>query len=193
MSRRMGQNKALMPFLGQPLITRIFDRLKPAADEVILTTNSPEDFEFLGVKMVLDDLPGTGALGGLYTALKAASHPLVAVAACDMPFASADLLRAQMEILLREEYDAAVPCWKDQLEPMHAVYRRDACLPQLLRALDAGERKVTSVVANLNLYCITYDELLAADPYGLAFSNVNTPVEFKQAENLAKALESKSA
>ncbi len=187
----MGQNKALMPFCGQPLIERVLNRLKPAADEIIITTNVPQDFDFLGVKLVIDDLPGKGALGGLYTALKAASSPLVAVVACDMPFASLALIRAEENILKREEYDAAVPCWKDELEPLHAVYRRDACLPQLLRALDSGERKLSSVVANFHLYCMTYDELLEADPYGLAFSNVNTLIEFKQAENLAKALEKK--
>ena len=43
-SRRMGQDKALMPFLGRPLIQRVLGRLSPIADEVIVTTNRPEDY-----------------------------------------------------------------------------------------------------------------------------------------------------
>ena len=37
-SRRMGQNKALMPFLEQPLIERVVQRLKHAADEILINT-----------------------------------------------------------------------------------------------------------------------------------------------------------
>jgi molybdopterin-guanine dinucleotide biosynthesis protein A len=82
----MGQDKALIPFLGQPLIQRVKERVAKIADEVLVTTNNPEAFGFLQVRLVKDVIPGMGALGGLYTALYAASHPLVAVVACDMPF-----------------------------------------------------------------------------------------------------------
>ena len=84
-SSRMGQDKALMPFLGRPLIQRVTDRLAPIADEVIVTTNHPEDYRFLGLPLFPDLKPGRGALGGLYTALSSATCESVAVVACDMP------------------------------------------------------------------------------------------------------------
>ena len=40
-SKRMGQDKGLVPFLGRPLIQRVIARLAPIADEVIVT-----EFEF---------------------------------------------------------------------------------------------------------------------------------------------------
>jgi molybdopterin-guanine dinucleotide biosynthesis protein A len=43
-SRRMGQDKALMPFLGRPLIQRVAERLAPIADELIVTTNRPDAY-----------------------------------------------------------------------------------------------------------------------------------------------------
>src|SRR5512147_3255637 len=88
-SSRMGEDKALKTFLGRPLIQRVIDRLSPIADEIILTTNHPEEYTFLDLPLFSDLKPGRGALGGLYTAIASATNPFVAVVACDMPFASA--------------------------------------------------------------------------------------------------------
>src|SRR5512134_26433 len=87
-SSRMGEDKALKPFLGRPLIQRVVDRLQPIADELIVTTNRLEEYSFLHTRLIPDLKPGRGALGGLYTAIASATHPIVAVVACDMPFAS---------------------------------------------------------------------------------------------------------
>src|SRR5215204_3397973 len=91
-SSRMGEDKALKMFLERPLIQRVVERLSPIADEIIVTTNRPEDYSFLGLRLFPDLKLGRGALGGLYTAIASASHPSVAVIACDMPFASALLV-----------------------------------------------------------------------------------------------------
>ena len=87
-SSRMGEDKALKPFLGRPLIQRVIESLTPISDEMIVTTNRPAEYGFLNLRLIPDLKPGRGALGGLYTAIASASHPFVAVAACDMPFAS---------------------------------------------------------------------------------------------------------
>ena len=84
-SSRMGEDKALKPFLGRPLIQRVIERLSPVADELIVTTNRPDDYRFLRLALRADLKPGRGALGGLYTAIASAAHPIVAVVACDMP------------------------------------------------------------------------------------------------------------
>src|SRR5215208_4858139 len=99
-SSRMGEDKALKTFLGRPLIQRVVERLSAVADELIVTTNRPEEYSFLGLPVFSDLKPGRGALGGLYTAIASATNPLVAVVACDMPFASPTLLQAAQEILL---------------------------------------------------------------------------------------------
>ena len=60
-SRRMGHDKALMPFLGRPLIQRVVDRLTPIADELLVTTNNPDDYQFLGIPLFRDLKPSRGA------------------------------------------------------------------------------------------------------------------------------------
>lgn len=191
-SRRMGRDKALVPFLGRPLIARLAERLGPIADELLVTTNRPDDFGFLGLPLFPDPRPGRGALGGLHAALRAARHEAVAVVACDMPFASAELLRFQAGLLESEGADVVLPRGADGLEPLHAVYRRATCLPLVEAALDAGQWKVIAWFDQARVRVLRADEVAAHDPRGLAFVNVNTPEELAQAERLAREIEGES-
>lgn len=187
-SSRMGQDKALMPFLGRPLIVRQRELLTGLADELLVTTNHTAAYAFLGLPLYTDLLPGAGPLGGLYTALSAARGPLVAVIACDMPFVSAALLRAQYDLLTREEVDVVIPCSPNGIEPLHAVYRRDACLAAVRTALDAGERKMTAWLPGVRSRVMMVDEVALVDPEFRSFINVNSPEELRQAEDLARKL-----
>jgi molybdopterin-guanine dinucleotide biosynthesis protein A len=185
-SSRMGEDKALKSFLGRPLIQRVVERLSPVADEVIVTTNNPDTYRFLGVPLFPDLRPGRGALGGLYTAVASASHPIVAVAACDMPFASAMLLEAMSRLLVEEEADVVIQKSDEGYEPLHAVYRRATCLPAIESAIDADQWKVIAWFPKVKVRVLNPEEVKLYDPSGLAFWNVNTPEEFSKAEELAQ-------
>jgi molybdopterin-guanine dinucleotide biosynthesis protein A len=186
-SSRMGEDKALKPFLGRPLIQRVVDRLSPIADEMIVTTNHPEDYRFLGLRLCPDLKPGRGALGGLYTAVASASQPLVAVVACDMPFASPMLLEAAGRLMVQEQADVVIAKSEEGYEPIHAVYRRATCLPAIEAAIDADQWKVIAWFPKVKVRVLTSNELKQFDPAGLAFWNVNTPDEFIRAEQLAQS------
>lgn len=189
-SHRMGQDKALMSFLGRPLIQRILDRAGPIADEIIVVANQPERYAFLSCRIVSDVRSGRGALGGLHTALTVARHPLVAVIACDMPFVSAPVLAFLRDVLIREQADAAVPETEAGLEPFHAVYRRSACLSAVEAALDAGQWRAGGWLDAVRVRRVGPQEIAPHDPRGAAFRNVNTPEAFAQAEADARAWES---
>lgn len=184
-SSRMGEDKALKTFLGRPLIQRVVERLAPIADEVIVTTNHPEEYRFLDLRLVSDLRPGRGALGGLYTAIASASRPAVAVAACDMPFASATLLRRASRILVEEGMDVVIPRSEEGYEPLHAVYRRETCLPAIESAINADQWKVIAWFPQVKVRVLTPQEIQEYAPSGLAFWNVNTPEEFVEAEKIA--------
>jgi molybdenum cofactor guanylyltransferase len=184
----MGEDKALMPFLGQPLIVRIIQRLSNLGEEVLVVTNRIPDYQFLNLPLVSDYFPGRGALGGLYTALKAASHSQVVVAACDMPFISPELLSYQIEILLNEGRDAVIPKTEFGVEPFHSVYNRQICLPLIEAALDAGAWRVNSWFKDAQIHFLSPEETLSLDPLQIAFKNVNSPEDFQEAQDLAKQL-----
>src|SRR5215207_5389966 len=186
-SSRMGEDKALKTFLGRPLIQRVIERLSPIADESIVTTNRPEAYSFLDLRLITDLKPGRGALGGLYTAIASASHPIVAVVACDMPFASATFIKTASQLLIEEEADVVIAKSSEGYEPLHALYRRDTCLPAIEAAIDADQWKVIAWFPQVKVRVLTPEELKHLDPAGLAFWNVNTPEEFAKAEKIASS------
>jgi molybdopterin-guanine dinucleotide biosynthesis protein A len=196
-SSRMGEDKALKTFLGRPLIQRVIERLAPIADEIIVTTNRPEAYTFLDVRLIPDLKPGRGALGGLYTAIASAAHPIVAVVACDMPFASATFIETASGLLIEEEADVVIARAAPRAqragksdegyEPLHAVYYRATCLPAIEAAIDADQWKVIAWFPRVKVRVLTAEEIKPLDPAGLAFWNVNTPEEFAKAEQIALA------
>lgn len=188
-SNRMGQDKALMPFLGRSLIARQVERLSLLKAPIFVVTNRPEAYAFLGLPLVPDVLPGAGPLGGLLTALRAASSTAVAVVACDMPFVNPLLLQAQYGLLLSAAADVVVPRSPRGIEPLHAVYRRAACLGPVEAALNAGERRVIAWFGAARVQELSPEDVARHDPEFLSFMNVNNPEEFRQAEALAQARE----
>ena len=182
----MGENKALKPFLGRPLIRRVIERLDPVADELLITTNQPEAYSFLNLPIFPDLKPGRGALGGLYTALVSAKHSSVAVIACDMPFANAPLIVASAGLLLQEDADVVIAETAEGFEPLHAVYRRATCIPAIEAAIEADQWRVISWFSRVKVRKLAPDELKRYDPHGLAFGNVNTREEFIEAEQRAR-------
>ncbi|MBI5838907.1 MAG: molybdenum cofactor guanylyltransferase [Chloroflexi bacterium] len=219
-STRMGEDKALKPFLGRPLVQRVIDRLSPIADEIIVTTNRPEDYAFLNTSTALrqapqpvltdrpgkdagtsqeassmqrlrlfpDLIPGRGALGGLYTALASATSDLVAVVACDMPFASSMLLETAARLMVQEDADVVIAETADGMEPLHAVYRRVTCVPAIEAAIAADKWRVISWFPQVKVRVLKPEELKQLDPSGLCFWNLNTPEEFIEAERVSLSL-----
>jgi molybdenum cofactor guanylyltransferase len=185
MSSRMGEDKALKPFLGRPLIQRVIDRLTPIADELIVTTNRPAEYGFLNLRLVSDLKPGRGALGGLYTAIASAASPFVAVAACDMPFASQVFFEGAQKLMLEEDADVVIAKTEEGYEPLHALYRRATCLPAIESAIDADQWKVIAWFPKVKVRELTAQEVKDFDPSGLCFWNLNTPEEFAKAESMA--------
>jgi molybdopterin-guanine dinucleotide biosynthesis protein A len=187
-SRRMGQDKALVPFLGQPLIQRVYTRLMPVADEIIVTTNRLSDYSFLSLPVFSDMYAGRGPLGGLFTSLSSASQSLVALVACDMPFVNPELLAYQARLIETEAADIVIPISKDGYEPLHAVYRRETCLPVVEWALENVQWKLIGWFSKVKVRALTMEECRQYDPTGLAFTNINTPQDLAEAEEMARRM-----
>lgn len=187
-SSRMGQDKALLPFFEEPLIQRVLDRVRPIADEILVTTNQPDSYQFLDVPLYTDLVPRRGALGGLFTALRAASHPLVAVLACDMPFVNATLLTAERVILQTTLSDVVIPQTIEGLEPFHAIYRKEVCLPAVQSAMKNNHWRVDAWFDQVKLYCLTSSMIEQYDPEMLSFFNINTPEDLKEAIQIEEGL-----
>jgi len=184
-SSRMGENKGLMNFMGVPLIQRVYELTKCVAREVLIVTNDPNELDFMNVSLVSDSILGKGAIGGLYTAMDRASSEYVAVVACDLPFASAAILKEGARLLEHTGADVAIPRVNgDFYEPLHAVYRREPCKRAILDAIQADHRRLISWFPSVRV--VEMDEALCKqlDPSGLAFFNINNRDDFLLAEQI---------
>ena len=190
-SRRMGQSKATVRFLGRPLLARVLERLAPVADELIVTTNEPDNLAFVhelnipcDVRLVTDIHKARGALLGFHTAMKAAAYPVVAVVACDMIFASAQLISQEATVLQKEHVDAVVPHNKNGFEPFHGVYRVSSCMPAIEKAIEQGDTRVRDFFSHIEVRPFEQTEVLEVMPRGGCFVNANTPEELRRLEEL---------
>ena len=190
-STRMGKDKALLPFLGIPLIKRLQDRFSDMGDELLVITNDFSGYQDLAVPLYKDIIPDRGALGGLYTALSISKNPLVGLIAADLPFASPALLAHLIKTLLASNAQAAIPSTERGLEPIHAVYRRDTSLPLVKRAIDQNLWRMNSWFDQAEILILTPEETQKVTASKYTFLNLNTPEDLQKAEKLALDLDLK--
>jgi molybdopterin-guanine dinucleotide biosynthesis protein A len=184
--RMGGRPKALIEVGRRSIIERVLAALAPAVDEVLVVTNTPELYAFLGLPMVGDVYPDHGSLGGIYSGLKAAAGQAALTVACDMPF-----LHPQIVKLVAEragEGDVVIPRVGRQLETMHAAYGK-ACLPHIEARLEAGRLKIVDFFDKVRVVEIAEADVARfRDPH-IAFMNVNAPDELERARALAAELD----
>ncbi len=185
-SRRMKEDKAFKEFLGESLVQRVVKRLQPLGQEIAIIARDPTAYAFLNLPVYTDVQPGRGALGGVLTALSVADTPFVAMIACDMPFVNPELLLYQWNLIQESSFDVVIPVHKEKLQPFHALYRADTCLPAVLDAMEKGEQKVVSWLDSVLTYRIPTTEIDGFAPAHLSFLNLNTPDDFRFAEEIAR-------
>jgi molybdopterin-guanine dinucleotide biosynthesis protein A len=185
-SKRMGADKAIKPFLGIPLIQRLIHRFSVLDYPMMVISNTPQLFKEVSIPVVQDVEPGHGALGGLLSALSLPKTKYVGLIACDMPFANAQLVETEYQLLLNNSMDAVVPTTYAGYEPFHAVYQREICLEHVQRDVLNGERKLISWFDHANIfeYPVKLFDPQSVNPE--LFYNMNTPADWAYAERIAK-------
>ena len=183
-SRRMGEDKGMLPILGIPLVERVLLQVESLSDMLMLVTNQPDEYKRFGVPMCADLHPRMGPLGGLSTALNYATYDYMLLLSCDMPFISLPLLKYMFE--LSPEWDAVVPRLGDskRIEPLRAVYSK-SCIEPIAIALNAGKRRMVSFFDSVDVRYIEIDEIERFDPGAGTFFNVNTPADLAAAIDMA--------
>jgi molybdopterin-guanine dinucleotide biosynthesis protein A len=180
--KRLGTDKAFLRIGGRVLIEGIVEKIACIGDEIIIVTNSPQRYGYLEARLVGDIYPGTGALGGLYSGLRAARHDYGLVVACDMPFLDLRLLRYM--ILLSPGQDVVIPRIGGLTEPLHAIYSKE-CIQPIECLLSAGGFKIIDFFPEVRVRYVEEQEVRLFDPQCLSFFNINTPADLEKARSLA--------
>lgn len=184
-TRMGGQPKALMEVGGRRIIQRVVEALRPVVDDLLLVTNTPDLYAFLGIPLVPDLYPDHGSLGGIYSGLKAAPGEAAFMVACDMPFLHPEVARLVVERAALA--DVVIPRVGDRLETLHAVYGK-ACLSPIEERLLAGRLKIVGFFERVRVVEVAEAEVARHRDPALVFMNVNTPAELARARELEAAL-----
>ncbi len=184
-TRMGGAPKALAEVGGRTVIERVVAALAPVLDDILIVTNTPDRYAFLGLPMVPDVFPDHGSLGGIYSGLRAARGATAFTVACDMPFLHPDVVRLVVE--RAAEADVVVPRVGDQLETMHAAYGK-ACLPHMEERLRAGQLRIVGFFDRVRVLEVPEATVAPIRAPEIVFMNVNTPDELAHARQLAASI-----
>jgi len=171
----MGRDKALLPVGGVPMAELVAAALAAGGcDGVMLVGGDGDALRVAtGRRWVADRWPGEGPLGGLLTALSAASGRDVVVAACDLPDLDADAVRAL--IAAAATADPAVSAVVAVTAHPHLVgWWRASAEPAVQSLFDDGERGIRRALRRLRVVEVPVGDHVVR--------NVNTPADLDRAE-----------
>ncbi len=185
-SRRMGQDKALLPFPDQSrqtFLERLAALLIAQCRELVLVARDAEQATHYAslvpssVCIVTDQVPDIGPLMGLYSGLSAISASYALVTAVDTPL----LQPSVISYLLAQPRDDApiIPLVAGIPQVLLAIYPR-SILPMLEERLHAGRRDPRSLLQAMPVRFLSEEQLRAVDPQLRSFLNVNTPQELAE-------------
>jgi molybdenum cofactor guanylyltransferase len=177
-SLRFGSNKAFAELNGLPLIEMVITALRPVFNELMIITNNPGEYAYLGLPMNEDLIKGLGPIGGIYTGLEKIKFPSGLFVACDMPFLSEKLIRYMAG--LGDGFDAVVPKIDWKMEPLHAIYSKN-CLPIIKKLIGSGECMINKFFQQIQVRFLDEKEVRGYDPLLRSFYNINKPDELQVA------------
>jgi molybdenum cofactor guanylyltransferase len=183
-STRMGTNKAFLAFNGRTLLANALQMGRAVAHEVKIV-GDPTKFGEFGT-VVEDVYPGHGPLGGIHAALKSSETDLNLMIGVDLPLLEARFLRYLLQTAEHTRAVVTLPRVAGYYEPLCAVYRTEFAGPAE-RALAEGRNKIDGVFAGLPVRVVEHPELAPHHFSPEMFRNVNTPEDWKLAqEELAR-------
>lgn len=195
-SRRMGRDKALIEFAGEPLIARALNILREAGLDARIAGSRADLEQFAPV--IADADPGRGPLGGICAALTACEKPLAVFLPVDMPLLPFSLITLMVRRAVITGAAVSVPSVSGFAQTFPAVVDRGV-LPALAEALkqgrggcyagfEAAAAKLGQRVAVIAVeYLAQAGQITHPDglPPAMWFLNMNSPAALRRAEALA--------
>lgn len=167
-SKRMGKEKALLPIGNKSIIQVLVEKLKGLFPRIILSTNSPENFVFLNIRMVEDFYKNMGPLSGIHAGLIETETEKNFVISCDLPLMNTEMI----EYICNYKSDKKIVVCKigDFIEPTFGIYSKSIVDDievilnlNLQQGLSPRDISIQNVIEKLNAEII--------DPSSLPFYN----------------------
>jgi molybdopterin-guanine dinucleotide biosynthesis protein A len=180
-SRFGGQTKSNMIVGGVSIISRMVNTLQEVFDEIIIVTNTPEEFsDYRKYRIVQDEFKKVGPLGGIHAAMSASSNPAIFVFAGDMPFITKELIINQIECYRKLHCDVLIPRVESYDEPLHAIYSLTTFIKLDNYLLTMKNYRIKDFLDKVDVEYFKLDETPA---YRRVFTNINTPSDLSMANS----------
>lgn len=192
-SRRMGKAKANLCLGGKTFVERAANAVSAISPKRLSVVGNllamPPGLSVLPDKFNREnDKRPRGSIIGLHAALRDARSGWAAVLACDLPFASGELLR-RLASFERKDFDAIVPLQSDaRPQPLCALYRRAACLPVIEKMLGEEDWSLRKLLQSVKTRFVPFDEISDLPHAEHFFFNVNTPEDFRSAQTIENSI-----
>ena len=176
---RMGENKALKKLEGETLIERTAKILSRSVDQIILITNSPEEFSFLNLPMYPDIAKGIGPLAGILTGLTHSPTELNILMACDLPFITSEAI----DHLLKMRGTSGLVAYRTEkgIETFCAIYSKKL-IAEIQNRIQKKNYEIHTLFNEPDAKLIPFNSQLPFYHPDLFF-NVNSPEDFKKAQD----------
>ena len=179
MSRRMGRDKAALPFGEETMLSHLVRIYRPYFDVTAVSVNQAGRFDTAGALEVVDRRPGDGPLAGLESSLLDTGADVLFLTATDLPLGDPGLAQYLMEA--RGDYDICLIRSAKGPEPLFAVYS-SACLDAVREALGQGRRSMSGVLRQVRTLELPEEEIPGFDVRRV-LTNVNNPEEYHRVLN----------
>jgi molybdenum cofactor guanylyltransferase len=158
-----------------PMLVRVYRNVSPGRETWLSTKGPlPETIAaHIDAPQVVDRWPLRGPLSGLLSTLSEMRAEWVFAVAGDAPLVDA-AFADRLEAHVAPEYDAIVPMHDEnakRIEPLAALYRREAFLREGMPVLLGGEGALRLVIDRLRTRFVPVKD-------EIAFANVNTPEDY---------------
>lgn len=173
----MGREKALLPFRGGLLWQHQAAQLL-ALEPAELLISAKRAQSFAGYRVVFDDVSAAGPLAGIVALLSAAATDGVMVLAVDMPFVTAEFLKA---LLQASASGGVIPLTQRGYEPLAAFYPK-AALPLAQNLLHSADRSLQNFARQLIEAGLGVPHHLTAGDEPM-FRSLNSPDDWRNAES----------
>lgn len=170
-SRRMGQDKALLPWQGQPFLQHLIQKITPLVQTCWIVGAKPAYASF-GLPMLSDKLADKGPVGALATALPQLPTSYALVVTCDVPMLPSSLLVELMSTPLTNLVRLLQV--GERVQPLIGCYQKAAAV-HFEQALAAEQLKLWDLVQQMTpqiVHCPRY--------FVPSLANINTPTLWNQ-------------
>jgi molybdopterin-guanine dinucleotide biosynthesis protein A len=180
-----GGENSRIPFLkgfleinGTKIIESNVRILKGIFKRVLISTNSPELYFYLGTLMVGDIIKHRGPMTGINSALNVPDVSDVFVTACYMPFINVILIQ-HMVNKWDEKWDAVIPLFDNRPQPLFGIYSQKIS-GKIEDSIKKGRKSLRELLKRINVQYIKEEEVRSIDTEGKSFVNINTIEDFKR-------------